>query len=204
MVKHKTAQGTSPHVLEVSYDDIQKAMEDVKRDRFDYYLDTETGRTLQLPANIIENTLALLYDEQDEQDIDEEVLYDSSLNTSSELPEEIFDTLEKAISIIPEAKRYLRIPERDRKEAFLCMKSFAETRASGVLRTALLQSLSGAGAFRKFKDTLRQNPKARKEWNTYNAGKMRGIIKGWLDGHGIKSVRKRGSYPKNGKNKRAH
>jgi hypothetical protein len=183
-------------VLEVNYDSIQKAMEDVRRSKHDYYLDIETGRIIQLPVDLMEKTLDQLYNDYDEDESNEEVLFDSELDISTELPEEVFDDLETAISVVPETDRYLRIPERNSSEAFECMKAFTKTVSDSTLRPELLDSLKGSGAFSKFKNALINFPKERKEWNRYNAKKMRTVVKEWLEDKGIRPIRKRGSAKK--------
>jgi hypothetical protein len=179
-------------VLEVNYDSIQKAMEDVRRPEHDYYLDLETGRIIRVPVHVMEETLDQLYADYDDDDSNEDVLFDSELDVSAELPEEAFDDLEKVISVIPGTERYLRIPERDSSEAFECMKAFAKTISNDTLGTELKNSLKGAGAFRKFKQSLMSFPKERKAWNRYNAKRMQAVIKEWLEDNGIKPIRKRG------------
>lgn len=180
-------------VLEVNYDSIQKAMEDVRRPEHDYYLDLETGRIIQLPVHVMEETLDQLYVDYDDDDGNEDVLFDSELNVSAEFPEEVFDDLETVISIVPGTERYLRIPERDSSEAFECMKAFARTVSHDTLGPELNHSLKGAGSFRKFKKSLMNFPKERKEWNRYNAKRMQSVIKEWLEDNGIKPIRKRGA-----------
>jgi len=179
-------------ILEVSFDEIQSAMEDVRRDRFDYYLDTATGRVIRIGASLLDDTIGALYRGVPDDDLDEDVEFDSEVITSPRLPEEVYDDLERAISVIPRSDRYFRIPERDREEAFRCMKRFASTVATGELREALLRSLNGQRAFRRFKDVLRANPKERKEWNRYNARAMQSVIREWLEENGIRPVRRRG------------
>lgn len=180
-------------ILAVNYDEIQKAMEDIRRDRFDYYLDMKTGKVIPLAEDLMGNALGHLYNEVPDDDLDTEVLYDSELNTSTELPNDMYDSLETALAVLPRTDRYIRIPERDRAEAFETMKSFAKEHENNEYKSNLLRSLKGAGAFRKFKDTLKVFPKERKEWNRYNAKQMRKVIKEWLGSNGIQSARKRGA-----------
>ncbi len=183
-------------VLDINYDSIQKAMEDVRRPKHDYYLDTDNGMIIQIPVDLMEKTLDRLYNDYDEDESNDEVLFDSELDTSAELPEEVFDDIETAISVVPETERYLRIPERDSSEAFDCMKAFTKTVSDSSLRSELIKSLKGAGAFRKFKSALINFPKERKEWNRYNAKRMRAVVKEWLEDNGIRPIRKRGSAKK--------
>lgn len=180
-------------ILEVNYDEIQRAMEDIKRDRYDYYLDTKTGKVIALAEDLMGNALEHLYNELPDDDPDAEVLFDSELNTATELPDDIFDGLETALAVLPRTDRYLRIPERDRTEAFEAMKTFSGEQEKSELRSALLRSLNGARAFRKFKDTLKVLPVQRKAWNRYNAKQMGNVIREWLNGNGIRPARKRGS-----------
>ena len=77
-------------------------------------------------------------------------------------------------------KRFLRIPEREPDEAFQIMKGFIKTVTNRELQGRLRDALNGAGAFRRFKDTLRSNKKERKRWHGYNAKAMRRVIDEWL------------------------
>lgn len=180
-------------ILEVNYDEIQKAMEDIRRDRLDYYLDMKTGKVIALAEDFLDDTLNRLYHDLPDDDPDSEVLFDSELNTAVELPAEMYDSLETALEVLPRTDRYLRIPERNRTEAFACMKTFAEGHTNNKLRSAMLRSLDGVSAFRKFKNSMKSYPEERRAWNRYNAKKMKKIIKGWLNSNGIHPVRKRGS-----------
>lgn len=178
-------------ILEVNFDEIQKAMEDVRRDRFDYYLDKKTGKVVVVSGGVTAETLRYLYDEEPGDDCEGDVLFDSELDTSAELPDQLLDRFEELLTVLLNPERYIRIPERDSSEAFACMQSFAEKRTDDAVRKALLSSLQGKKAFKGFKDQLKSYPEERKRWNRLNAQEMRSVIKDWLTDHGITSARKR-------------
>ncbi len=178
-------------ILDIDYDAIQRAMEDVQRSASDYYLDSETGEVMELVGDIVETTLESLYGGHPVDDNDEDILFDSELDTSPELTDEDFDHIEEAVNIIPEADRYLRIPERQSAEAFECMRAFTDELEGGELKNCLIKALDGVSAFRKFKSALKPFPDKRKEWNRFNAMKMRKVIKEWLGSYGIVPVRRR-------------
>jgi hypothetical protein len=45
--------------------------------------------------------------------------------------------------------------------------------------------LEGRGAFRRFKDTLRQFPEAEEQWFRFKAKRDKEEVKDWLEGIGI-------------------
>jgi hypothetical protein len=65
------------------------------------------------------------------------------------------------------------------------MQAFAETLEDRQLGVSLLQALDGHGSFRKFKDLLGPNPKARKLWYGFNAQAAKKEIAEWLASLGI-------------------
>ncbi|GBE00315.1 hypothetical protein BMS3Abin07_02366 [bacterium BMS3Abin07] len=183
---------SGPVGLEVNFDRIQKAMEDVRRDSFDYYLDTITGKVISIPVNLFDDTLKHLYKEEiPDDDPYDNIEFDSELDTGAELPLDMLDELEVAISVIHETERYIRIPERDKSEAFGCMKVFAESRTGDKLKKSLLKALDGEKAFRRFKDVLIKYPEERKKWNRFNAKKIHNVIRRWLKTCKITAARKR-------------
>ncbi len=170
--------------LRVNYDGIQKAMEDVRRDRFDYFLDLKTGDTITLPISILNEALRVLYGSPSPE-YDRDVLFDSEVNLEAELSERHEETVELALSVLMDEARYIRIPERSSVEAFQVMRAFTGTVSDPVLRRRLTEALDGAGAFRRFKDTLLSDRKERKRWHGYNAKAMRRVIDEWLRAGGI-------------------
>ncbi len=163
----------------LNYDEIQKAMEDVRRDRYDFFLDLETLGVVTVSMAVLEEALSALYGGTSPE-YEREVVFDSDVNLDAELSDSCEENLDAALSVLLDGERYLRIPERNAREAFEVMRSFAETVKDGELRRRLLDSLDGRGAFRRFKDVLLSDKRERKRWHGYNAKAMRAVIDGWL------------------------
>ncbi len=163
----------------VNYDEIQKAMEDVRRDRFDYFLDLETYSVVVLPVAALDEALTALYGKASP-DYDRDVVFDSEVNLDAELPDSCEEALDTALSVLLDGGRYVRIPERDSREAFGVMRDFTETVRSPQLKERLRGALDGAGAFKRFKDALLSDKKERKRWHGYNARAMKRVVAAWL------------------------
>lgn len=170
--------------LKIDFDEIQKAMEDVVRDTFDYFLDIETGEVLAFSEEILSEVKSRLYDSDDD-DIEDDIEY-IEFDEEPELPEWMEDEVELALDILlDEDERYIRIPERTSSSAYKSMAEFIETIEDPILREDLSAALDGRGAFRKFKDVLIDYPKERKRWHGYNAKSMKSEIIEWLDSVGV-------------------
>lgn len=167
-------------MLKVDFDEIQKAMEDIVRDSFDYYFDTETGEIISLSEEMLEEIESRLYDEGDEE-LDEDIEcieYDEE----PELPDWMLDEIDLALEVLlDESGRFVRIPERPSDKAYKTMSGFTESLEESVLKVELMDALNGKGAFRKFKDVLIHHPKERKKWHGYNAKVMKKEITAWLE-----------------------
>ena len=97
--------------LKINFDEVQKAMEDVVRDTFDYYLDLETGEVAAFSEEILGEARLRLYDsDSDEMDDDTEYV---EFDEEPELPEWMLDEIELAIEILLDEERFIRIPERN-------------------------------------------------------------------------------------------
>jgi hypothetical protein len=168
----------------VNFGDIQKAMEDVARNSFDYYFDRETGEVIPFSEEILAQGKALLY-ESDADEIDDDIEY-IEFDEVPELPEWMEDEIELGIEILlDKSDRYIRIPERTASLAYQSMAEFIETVSDPDLKEKLSAALNGKGAFRKFKDVLIDDPKERKRWHGFNAKAMKKEITEWLKSQGI-------------------
>ncbi len=164
--------------LNVDFDEIQSAMEDISREAFDYFLDLSTGEVIILSEEIMQKVLDTL-EEHFEDDIGEyeEVEFDEEYS----IPEWMEGEIEIVLEIFIEEKdRYTRIPERNSSRGFSAMREFAEGLKDGELREELLHILDGKGAFRRFKNALEPFPVERKMWYRFNAMAARTEITEWL------------------------
>lgn len=173
--------------LRVNFDEIQKAMEDVVRDVFDYYLDLETGKVIVLSEDILKEVMSRLYGGDDDE-IGDDIEY-IEYDEEPDLPHWMEDEVELSLEVLfNENGRYVRIPGRGSGEAYKIMAEFIETIKDLVLKEELINALNGKGAFRKFKDVLIGYPKERKRWHGYDAKAMKKIIIKWLRSLGVEPV----------------
>jgi len=172
--------------LKINFDEVQKAMEDVVRDTFDYYLDLETGEVAAFAEEILAEARSRLYD-SDFDEIDDDTEY-VEFDEEPELPEWMLDEIELALEILLDEERFIRIPERSSVAAFESMAEFADSVQDPFLKEKLHSALDGKGAFRNFKDTLIEYPKERKRWHGYNAKTIKKEITEWLASVGIEAA----------------
>lgn len=179
--------------LPVNFDRIQTAMEDVSRDSFEYYLDTETGQIIEVSENVIDEVKKRLIMDDIEEGLPEDIEY-IEFDSEPEIPDWMLDEIEVLCEVILDDKdRYVRIPERDSHSAYSTMHEFINTLNDENLKERLRSALSGKGAFRRFKDVLLEYPKERKKWHAFNAKAMRKEITQWLKTLGIMPVQSKGS-----------
>lgn len=163
---------------DIDFDEIQKAMEDISRDAFEYFIDIETGDVIILSEDIINRAHQLLEDTYDE---DMEEYEEVEFDEDYDIPEWIEDEIELALDIfINETDKYVRIPERDPQKGYASMREFTDRLENIQLKEKLQSILDGKGAFRKFKNALEAYPKERKLWYGFNAKAMKKEIEEWL------------------------
>ncbi|MDI6744546.1 MAG: UPF0158 family protein [Thermodesulfovibrionales bacterium] len=165
-------------LLKIDFNEIRKTMEDVSRDAFDYFLDLETGSVATISVDALEGAKSSLY-KGDE-------LIDESLLEKFNMPEWIEDEVELAIRIFSEKERYVRIPERESKEAYSLMKKFTEGIDELRPHDKLSDALNSPDAFSRFKKTLSTFPEHKKKWFALNAKAMEKTITDWLASIGVK------------------
>lgn len=173
--------------LNIDFDVIQKAMEDVSRDTFDYYLDRETGEVIPFSEEILQEVKSRLYD-SDFDEIDDDIEY-IEFDEDPDLPDWMEDEVELALEILlDEDGRYIRIPERKSHVAYKSMADFMETIKDPAIKEELSNVLDGKGAFGRFKGALINFPKERKRWHGYNAKAMKTEIVKWLRSIGVEPI----------------
>ncbi len=162
----------------VPYNRIQQAMEDVRRDRYDYFYDRVSGEVIRISVELMSRTLRILYRTPPEE-YEKGVEFDSDVRMNITLPDGYDDAIEQSIQVLLDDRRYIRIPERDSDEAFDVMRGFIDTVEEGPLRELLENALDGAGSFGRFKAVLLRDKKVRKHWHGYNAKAMIRVVDRW-------------------------
>ena len=67
------------------------------------------------------------------------------------------------------------------------MSEFAELVTNRTLRQLLEVALDGPGAFRRFKDVLRDHPADRDRWFAFRDARLREAARAWLEENGIEA-----------------
>jgi len=166
-------------LLKIDFNEIQKAMEDVSRDAFDYFLDLETGSVVTISQEMLEKAKDTFY--KDDELLDEEHLEEY------EMPDWMEEEIETALRVFSSEKgRYVRIPERESEKAYILMKKFTEGVEELHPHDELSNALNSHNAFSRFKKTLADYPEYRERWFAMNAGAMKKTITEWLESIGIK------------------
>jgi len=161
-------------LLKIDINKIQKAMEDVSRDAFDYFLDLETGEVITVSVDVLEKAEDSLYKTYDEPITDEKEVEEF------DMPEWVEKEVELAIKIFSDEGRYLRIPERESKEAYGLMEEFTESVTELHPHDELLSALGSPNAFSRFKKALSDFPSYKEKWFAFNARAMKKTINDWL------------------------
>jgi hypothetical protein len=154
--------------LKIDLEMIGMAMEDVNRDLIEYYLDTENGQVIVLSEE------ASRYVEDDEY-----------LNIR-DLPDWQKDEIKVAEKILnDQTDRYVNIPEKPSYESYEVMVDFTEIVEDELLRDKLNIALDGKGAFRRFKNVLKNYPDYEKKWFAFKSSRMEEEVTDWLNAIGI-------------------
>jgi hypothetical protein len=173
--------------IPVNFDEIQHAMEDVVRDKFDYFLDLRTGQVISLSEKTFREAGSIFY-EGDEDEFGEDVEY-IEFDREPEMPEWMEEELERVLEVLLNEKgRYIRIPERTSAEAYMTMLEFIGFVEDAALKEELSSSLTGKGSFRRFKETLTTAPAERKKWHRHNSKAVKEEIREWLRSYGVDPV----------------
>jgi len=76
---------------------------------------------------------------------------------------------------------YIIIPRPNSRNGYQDMEAYIETVENDTLRQLLDVAIDGKGAFRRFKNVLRNYPDAQKAWFAFKKEQQSKIIQKWLD-----------------------
>jgi hypothetical protein len=151
--------------LKVDVEDIAMIMENQDRFGSQYYLDTETGETVVIPDELMSAF------EQGE--------------SCEGLPAWELELVPMAKEIFEGSERYEEISTRPSHEGYNLMVEFAEGVTNRKIQRELSIALDGKGAFRRFKNVLRDYPDVEREWFKFKAERDKEEVKEWLESIGI-------------------
>ncbi len=81
--------------------------------------------------------------------------------------------------------RYVEVPQAQSSDGYRDMQAFIETVQDQRFQKHLWRAIEGRGAFRRFKDTLLDEPAERERWFAFQAERQRERVLEWLAGEGI-------------------
>ncbi|HKI87067.1 MAG TPA: UPF0158 family protein [Thermoanaerobaculia bacterium] len=79
---------------------------------------------------------------------------------------------------------FIAVPSKFDIHEYSIMERFSEAIAEPRLREDLLAAIRGAGAFRRFKDTIRRSA-VEDDWYSFRQQSLESIAASFLDAHGI-------------------
>ncbi|MBF0532184.1 MAG: hypothetical protein HQL23_03700 [Candidatus Omnitrophica bacterium] len=86
-------------------------------------------------------------------------------------------------------ERYLIVPSADSHNAYEDIEDFIGTVEDKVFAARLSGSIQGRGAFRRFKDVLRENGAEEKRWFEFKQERTRAKMCEWLVANGIELIK---------------
>ncbi|MBZ0156097.1 MAG: UPF0158 family protein [Alphaproteobacteria bacterium] len=145
-------------------DEVAFAMEIQSGNGMLSYLDTDTGEVIKIFSYIIDGLEA-----------GEEI-------SAAEAP----GMVEYAEEILEdEMGRFMEIPTLSSEESYEIMIHFIETIKSEPVRNALLGTLQGKGALRRFRETIARWPELEQQWFAYHDKRLREEALRWLASIGV-------------------
>ena len=136
---------------------------DVLSDDLFAYLNPQTGELITLSTEEISIVEA-----------------DESLDAYPEWQQEL---IAKARTVLT-SEEFLRLPTRYEIHEYAIMERFCEAVEEVELRGRLLDQIRGAGAFRRFKETIRR-ASLEEEWYQFRTAALEAIAIDWLEAHNI-------------------
>jgi hypothetical protein len=84
--------------------------------------------------------------------------------------------------------RFIGVPKAESYEGYDDMEAFIETVQDGRFQNRLWRAIHGRGAFRRFKDTLFEEPSERDRWFAFRDERLRQRVMRWLEAEEIEPV----------------
>jgi hypothetical protein len=163
-LKLSRRQGALRHFMpQASLKEIVDALE-MQFDEHSNYLDRHTGEVEMVSRDVLR-----LVEEG---------------GTADRLPQWQQGEFDIAKAFFEDPDRFVRLPTQWDIHEWEIMREFAESVEPEQLSRDLLQALSGKGAFRYFKDTLRRY-RREQDWYDYRTRALREIATDWCEENGI-------------------
>jgi hypothetical protein len=172
--------------VKVDLDELVSAFDDGSPE-LTFYLDTDTGEVVLVTDETrreLEKIYEEMYGEGDEPVVAfEEVLRQRNLPDwqqeelrTADLVEEDFGT------------RFVKVPKAESRDGYSDMEAFIDTVQDRCFQNRLSRAIQGRGAFRRFKDTLFDDPRERERWFAFQNEDVLQRVLEWLEDEEIEPV----------------
>jgi hypothetical protein len=163
--------------LAISMADLEQAFDDAS-DMIHSYLDLQTGQVVMI-SDETRDELNAIYAELDEQGDDAAFAAAVQRRVQQDWMREVLTEAHQVEQGY--GTRYIAVPKADSRAAYRVMEDFIDTVADQRFQAQLAYAIQGRGAFRRFKDTLFNDPAERERWFAFNTAHAREQMLAWLE-----------------------
>lgn len=151
----------------ISLKDLIEEMQTISEEYF-VYLDTATGKLIGV-------------DREDLNDV-QEMQNEQEMKSYPEWKQDVFREVRNILNA-PEGA-YLKLPEKVGINEYTIMESFCQGYPKSVVRAALVNSIKGSGAFRRFRETAKRF-NAEQDWFKFKDQAYKQAAIEWLNQHAM-------------------
>ncbi len=151
-----------------------------------FYLDIETGAVVLVMAEMRAIMEDLMTDLGSSAPSQEDL---AVALAGTNMPEWETDAVLEAYDVeMGYGERYLGIPKSDSHTAYGDMEDFIATVRDSALQERLQWAIRGRGAFRRFKDELRERPREEQRWFLFRDERTEQRMREWLASLGVEPI----------------
>jgi hypothetical protein len=165
--------------VKVDLDELVSAFDDGSPE-LTFYLDTHTGEVVVVTdetCRALENIYEEMYGEGDEPVVAfEEVLRQRNLPDWQQEELRTADLVEEGFGT-----RFVEVPKAESRDGYSDMEAFIDTVQDRRFQNRLWCAIQGKGAFRRFKDTLFDDPRERERWFAFQNERVQQRVLEWLE-----------------------
>ncbi|HZB96787.1 MAG TPA: UPF0158 family protein [Herpetosiphonaceae bacterium] len=165
--------------VKVDLDELVSAFDDGSPE-LTFYLDTDTREVVLVTDETrreLENIYEEIYGEGDEPVVAlEEVLRQLNLPDWQQEELRTADLVEEGFGT-----RFVEVPKAESRDGYSDMEAFIDTVQDRRFQNRLWRAIQGKGAFRRFKDTLFDDPRERERWFAFQNERVQQRVLEWLE-----------------------
>lgn len=146
-------------------------------DEWPSFLNSKTGKVVNVSTESL-NKAELIIEQREEEEYSEEALA-AILND-----DDMEDVLKLAIEVEWNFENYIRLPDQFELDEYSMMEDFCYSIKNEKQSNALLEAISGKGAFRRFKDKI-QYFGIQDDWYAYRDECLKQVAIKWCEANNI-------------------